>query len=163
MICISDEQYMGTALHYYLGRAVGTEVTNDLAMVMGKAGDGYEPEETSPAFFQQLQGGSPDVSLLVTYEDFKAPCEAPSSECAPPPLPPFLNNPEAPRASRRSSWLAPCARRPTCLPPRALADDVPRVLWRPGVLARQWSSVSVQLDMPCTDGVMPSPPGRLPH
>ena len=67
---------------------VGEVLTNDLAMVMGMAGDGYAPEALSHAFFQQLLGTSPNVSLLVEYEDFKAPCEAPGSECAPAPTKP---------------------------------------------------------------------------
>ena len=61
---------------------MGEELTNDLAMVMGMAGDGYAPEDLGHAFFQQLLGGSANVSLLREYEDFKAACEAPSSECA---------------------------------------------------------------------------------
>ncbi len=82
-------------------------LTNDLAMVMGMAGDGYAPESLSHDFFQQLLGTSPNVSLLVEYEDFKEECQAPGNECAPA----FCQRPLM--AFHRAGCS--CVKHPTCI------------------------------------------------
>ena len=74
--CISDEQYSGTALSYYLGDAIASEVTGHLAMAQATSGGGFEEDEVISELLIQLRGSRKNLTLLPHFEDHHGECHA---------------------------------------------------------------------------------------
>lgn len=82
-LCISDEQYVSTALSYYLREAIREDVTDDTAMVMGLTGPGFQASQIIPALYEQLLGTTSNLTLLSEFEDHRGECQALDNQCVP--------------------------------------------------------------------------------
>jgi hypothetical protein len=77
--CISDEQYIGTALSYFLateGKVLDEEMMGTVAVAMATSGDGFAESDVTLELLDMLRAGTENTTFLQYMVNHYGDCAA---------------------------------------------------------------------------------------
>ena len=77
VFCVADEQYIGTALSYYLlseGVDLSKHATGELAVAMATSGGGFDQEEVTEEMLDEIRAGTDSPALLPNLHEHPGEC-----------------------------------------------------------------------------------------